>query len=260
MIRAVYPPVYISRAVPPASADEIRDVNSRYHDVAASDYDSKWGISFEAVGRELVSAKLRKALGGGAAPKFRRSLEIGAGTGYFSLNLLQAGVIEEAVCTDISRGMLEELERSAAKLGLEVTTARCDAQELPFADDTFDLVFGHAVLHHLPDLDAAFREFRRVLRPGGRVAFCGEPSEYGDRLARVPKRAALRMAAVWRRVLGGGRRGGGIAAAAGRRRARGRIRVRGRGGGARARARGGRSRLHAGAARRFRRPGRLRRR
>jgi hypothetical protein len=51
MIRAVYPPVYISRAVPTASADEIRDVNSRYHDVAASDYDSKWGISFEAVGR-----------------------------------------------------------------------------------------------------------------------------------------------------------------------------------------------------------------
>jgi ubiquinone/menaquinone biosynthesis C-methylase UbiE len=202
----VYSPVYISRAVPPASADEIRDVNSRYHDVAASDYDSKWGISFEAVGRELVSAKLRKALGGAAAPKFRRSLEIGAGTGYFSLNLLRAGVIEEAVCTDISRGMLEELERSAAKLGLKVTTARCDAQELPFADDTFDLVFGHAVLHHLPDLDAAFREFRRVLRPGGRVAFCGEPSEYGDRLARVPKRAALRVAPVWRRLLGVGRR------------------------------------------------------
>src|SRR5204862_217097 len=83
--------------------------------------------------------------------------------------------------------------------GLRVETARCDAQELPFPDDSFDLVFGHAVLHHLPDLDVAFREFRRVLKPGGRVAFCGEPSEYGDRLAAVPKLAALRLAPAWRR-------------------------------------------------------------
>jgi len=92
--------------VPPhsASADEIRDVNSRYHDVAAPDYDSKWGISFEGVGRELVCAKLRKALGGdaGGPGPFGRALEIGAGTGYFSLNLVRAGVIGHATCTDIS--------------------------------------------------------------------------------------------------------------------------------------------------------------
>jgi ubiquinone/menaquinone biosynthesis C-methylase UbiE len=202
----VYPAVYISPAVPSASADEIRDVNSRYHDVAARDYDSKWGITFGTVGQELVAAKLRKALGHSDGVPFGRALEIGAGTGYFSLNLLQAGVVREAVCTDISRGMLDELERSAARLGVGVDTARCDAQELPFADDSFDLVFGHAVLHHLPDLDAAFREFRRVLRPGGHVAFCGEPSEHGDRLASVPKRAALRAAPAWRRLLGVGRR------------------------------------------------------
>jgi ubiquinone/menaquinone biosynthesis C-methylase UbiE len=189
---------------PPPSAEEIRDVNSRYHDVAARDYDSKWGITFGTAGQEVVNTKLRKALGGSEA--FGRALEIGAGTGYFSLNLLQAGVIGEAVCTDISRGMLDELERSAARLGVEVLAVRCDAQELPFPDDSFDLVFGHAVLHHLPDLDAAFREFRRVLRPGGRIAFCGEPSEYGDRLAGVPKRAALRAAPAWRRMLGVGRR------------------------------------------------------
>jgi ubiquinone/menaquinone biosynthesis C-methylase UbiE len=179
-------------------------VNSRYHDVAARDYDSKWGITFSAGGQELVAAKLRKALGSADGPPFDRALEIGAGTGYFSLNLLQGGVLRQAVCTDISQGMLDELERSAARLGVEVKTARCDAQALPFPDDSFDLVFGHAVLHHLPDLDAAFREFKRVLRPGGRVAFCGEPSEYGDRLAGVPKRAALRIAPAWRRLLGVG--------------------------------------------------------
>jgi ubiquinone/menaquinone biosynthesis C-methylase UbiE len=196
----IFPPLVSS-----ATADEIRDVNSRYHDVAASDYDSKWGISFSGAAQQLVATKLGKALGAPVA-RYDRALEIGAGTGYFSLNLVRGGVVREAVCTDISRGMLDELERSAANLGVGVQTARCDAQELPFEDDSFDLVFGHAVLHHLPDLDAAFREFRRVLRPGGRVAFCGEPSYHGDRLARVPKRAALAVAPLWRRLLGVGPR------------------------------------------------------
>ncbi len=86
-------------------------------------------------------------------------------------------------------------------------TAACEASELPFEDDEFDLVFGHAVLHHLPDLDAAFGEFRRVLRPGGVVAFCGEPSRYGDRLATVPKRGAMAFAPVWRSLMGAGPRG-----------------------------------------------------
>ena len=54
------------------------------------------------------------------------------------------------------------------------------------------------VLHHLPDLDAAFREFRRVLRPGGVLAFCGEPSRYGDRISAVPKRGARALAPLWR--------------------------------------------------------------
>jgi ubiquinone/menaquinone biosynthesis C-methylase UbiE len=191
--------------VPPASADEIRDVNARYHDVAASDYDAKWGISFEEPGRRIVVEKLRKALGG-PVRRFDRALEIGAGTGYFSLNLLQSGVIGELVATDISQGMLEELSASAGRLGLDVETACTEAERLPFPDSSFDLVFGHAILHHLPDLDASFREFRRVLRPGGRIAFCGEPSYHGDRLAALPKRAALAAAPYWRRLLGVGPR------------------------------------------------------
>jgi SAM-dependent methyltransferase len=98
--------------------------------------------------------------------------------------------------------MLRTLERSADELGLEVETTACEAQELPFEDESFDLVFGHAVLHHLPDLEAAFREFRRVLRPGGVVAFCGEPSRYGDRIAAWPKRGANAVAPLWRALMG----------------------------------------------------------
>ncbi len=187
------------------TADSIRDANVRYHDLAAEHYDTKWGINYGEVGQGQVTGKLRKALGHEPG-RYPRALEIGAGTGYFSLNLLRAGVVSEAVATDISPGMLRRLEHSATELGLSVETAACAATDLPFEDDSFDLVFGHAVLHHLPDLHAAFREFGRVLRPGGVVAFCGEPSYYGDRIAAWPKRGAMAIAPLWRALMGAGAR------------------------------------------------------
>jgi SAM-dependent methyltransferase len=184
----------------PATAEEIRDVNTRYHDGAAADYDAKWGIDFGEIGRTQVLGKLRKALGG-RLRHFERSLELGAGTGYFSLNLLQAGVISEATCTDISQGMVDVLAGNAERLGLEVEARVADAEALPFEDESFDLVLGHAVLHHLPDLDHAWREIHRVLRPGGVALFAGEPSRYGDRIANVPKRAASHLAPAWRQLM-----------------------------------------------------------
>jgi ubiquinone/menaquinone biosynthesis C-methylase UbiE len=185
------------------SAESIREANVRYHDLAAQRYDSKWGIDYGEIGQAQVESKLRKALGH-EPRRYGRALEIGAGTGYFTLNLLRAGIVGEAVATDISPGMLRRLRGSAEELGLTVETAACDAAELPFDDGSFDLVFGHAVLHHLPDLEAAFREFRRVLRPGGVVAFCGEPSHYGDRIAAWPKRGANAVAPLWRALMGAG--------------------------------------------------------
>ncbi len=183
--------------------DEIRDVNTRYHDVAASTYDAKWGIDFGQTGQDQVLGKLRKLVGRELVGGYDRSLEIGAGTGYFSLNLMQAGVVREATCTDISPGMVTTLSENASRLGLagRVRAARADAERLPFADASFDLVLGHAVLHHLPDLQRAFAEFRRVLAPGGRIAFAGEPSRFGDAIARVPKQSARLLAPVWRAVL-----------------------------------------------------------
>jgi ubiquinone/menaquinone biosynthesis C-methylase UbiE len=204
----------------PAEPQEILDVNRRYHDVAAGEYDAKWGISFAEGGQGQVLGKVAKLLGREPGP-YGRALEIGAGTGYFALNLMQAGVIRAATCTDISPGMLRMLQDNARALGLEVRTAACDAAALPFDDGEFDLVLGHAVLHHLPDLDRAFAEFHRVLRPGGTLFFAGEPSRTGDRIAAVPKRVAWRISPAWRRAIGarpapghhdGGRDCGGSAA------------------------------------------------
>jgi ubiquinone/menaquinone biosynthesis C-methylase UbiE len=188
-------------ASPTATPEHIKDVNTRYHDAAAEEYDAKWGIDFGEIGQHQVTMKLRKVLGKHLDAGYESALEIGAGTGYFSLNLLQEGIVGAATCTDVSPGMIATLRGNAERLGLEVETAVCDAAALPFGDATFDLVLGHAVLHHLPELDRAFAELRRVLRPGGVLMFAGEPSRHGDRIARVPKRAGLAAAPLWRRLV-----------------------------------------------------------
>ena len=191
--------------VPPALSDEeIRRANVRYHDVAADGYDAKWGIDFGELGQAQVTAKLHKALAR-AQPRFASSLEIGAGTGYFTLNLLRAGVVGQASCSDISPGMLHALSANAARLGVEVETMLASAERLPVPDESFELVLGHAVLHHIPDLPRAFAEFWRVLRPGGMIAFAGEPSRWGDRLAAIPKGLGRQLAPLWRGAIGASR-------------------------------------------------------
>ena len=181
------------------SHEQIRDANTRYHDVAATTYDAKWGIDFGEIGQSQVLGKVRKLLAAEVDAGFASALEVGAGTGYFSLNLMRSGAIAELTCTDISSGMVDALNANAERLGLDnVRAIRAEGESLPFPDNSFDIVLGHAVLHHLPDLDQAFAEFRRVLRPGGRIVFAGEPSRIGDRIARLPKRAAVTLAPLWR--------------------------------------------------------------
>jgi len=193
-------------AAAPTTPEAIREVNVRYHDAAARSYDAKWGVNLGPIGQAQVLGKVRKALRprGERDPVFVHSLEIGAGTGYFTLNLLQTGLVRHGTATDVSPGMLDALEASAARVGVGaiVETVQAGAESLPFADASFDLVLGHAVLHHVPDLATAFSEFHRVLRPGGTLMFAGEPSRHGDRIAAYPKRAALRAAPLWRRALG----------------------------------------------------------
>jgi ubiquinone/menaquinone biosynthesis C-methylase UbiE len=189
---------------------EVRDANVRYHDGAAAGYDAKWSIDFDAVARAQTRRKLEAVLGE-PLPRFEHALELGAGTGYFSLNLMLEGVIARATASDISAGMLGSLARNAERLGLDVQTVTADAEALPFPDSSFDLVIGHAILHHLPDPARAFAECHRVLRRGGTVVFAGEPSRIGDRLAALPKRAARTTAPLWRRAVGAGRHAEGLA-------------------------------------------------
>ena len=161
--------------------------NVLYHDWEAGTYDDKWSISYDD--RCITYARDRfVAIAGESHWPYGQALEIGAGTGFFLLNLMQAGVMAGGTVSDISPGMVEVARRNARNLGYEVSGEVVDAESLPFDDNTFDLVVGHAVLHHIPDLEGAMREVMRVLRPGGRFVFAGEPTERGDVVARTLSR------------------------------------------------------------------------
>jgi ubiquinone/menaquinone biosynthesis C-methylase UbiE len=165
--------------------------NVLYHDWEAGTYDDKWSISYDerciTYARELFDRAIpNDAAPNDAAPtaKAKRALEIGGGTGFFLLNLMQSGIAESGVLTDISGNMVQTAVRNGRQLGLDVTGQVADAESLPFADGSFDLVVGHAFLHHIPDVELALREIVRVLVPGGRFVICGEPTRRGDVVAR----------------------------------------------------------------------------
>jgi SAM-dependent methyltransferase len=98
----------------------------------------------------------------------KRVLEIGLGQGAESEQLIRRGARWTGM--DLTA---EAVRRVSLRLELHGLSydgiARASATEIPFPDESFDLVFSHGVLHHVPDIAAAQAEISRVLRPGGRL-------------------------------------------------------------------------------------------
>jgi ubiquinone/menaquinone biosynthesis C-methylase UbiE len=175
---------------PHATAEQVRAAwsdpklaNVLYHDWEADTYDEKWSISYDERCIDYAVGRFRAVAGDTGWP-YGRAMELGSGTGFFLLNLMQGGVAEKGSVTDLSPGMVQVALNNAEHLGLPVDGRVADAERIPYEDETFDLVVGHAVLHHIPDVPAAMREVMRVLKPGGRFVFAGEPSKIGDVYAR----------------------------------------------------------------------------
>lgn len=99
----------------------------------------------------------------------RRTLDLGCGHGMAAVVLARRGA--RVTACDLSPGYLREVQARAAANGVALDLVSCAGEALPFADASFDLIWGHAVLHHL-DLGQAAGQLRRVLAPGGRAVFC----------------------------------------------------------------------------------------
>lgn len=92
-------------------------------------------------------------------------LEVGTGPGFFAIILTEAGYDVTAI--DLTPEMLEEAKLNAGSLAGRIHFMEMNAQELLFEDNTFDAVISRNLTWNLPDPKAAYREWCRVLKPGG---------------------------------------------------------------------------------------------
>jgi ubiquinone/menaquinone biosynthesis C-methylase UbiE len=94
----------------------------------------------------------------------RDVLEIGVGLGTDFTRFARAGARLHGV--DLTQAAVDLARRRLDLEGLSADVRQADAEALPFADESFDLVYSWGVLHHTPDTNRALHEVRRVLRPG----------------------------------------------------------------------------------------------
>ena len=120
------------------------------------------------------------------APLRGRVLEIGSGTGN-NLSYYDDGV-ETLTMTEPDVSMLRRLERRVAEERPQTTVLRAPAEDLPFEDGVFDAVVSLLVLCGVDDQPRALRELRRVLRPGGRLAFFEHVISDDPKLAKTQRR------------------------------------------------------------------------
>jgi ubiquinone/menaquinone biosynthesis C-methylase UbiE len=166
------------------SAEAVR-VNRTFHDHECAYYDQRFAIVHDARAAGQARAEVERLLG----RRLRTGelvLDAGCGTGWLAAGLRRASPQVRVVGLDVATGMLGRARAAGAWPLLQA-----DAEALPLATGSVDLVVTRGVLHHLPDVAAALAEWRRVLRPGGAVVVISEPTPAVDRHAAALVRLLL---------------------------------------------------------------------
>ncbi len=146
-------------------------------DSIAGDYD-KWYA--DKLGRFVDETETRLALGLFLPKKHQRVLDVGCGTGNFSLKLARLGCKVTGI--DLSKEMLARAKEKAGKEASEIDFRRMDVYDLQFPDNHFDGVFSMAAFEFVKEPQRAYNEMLRVLKPGGSmlIGTINLDSKWGD--------------------------------------------------------------------------------
>jgi ubiquinone/menaquinone biosynthesis C-methylase UbiE len=100
-----------------------------------------------------------------------RLLDIGTGSGRIPINIARLCPDLDITAVDMSESMLSVAQKNSEASGTDnqIEFKVADAKQLPFPDNTFDLVISHVTLHHIPNPLSMLKEVNRVLKPGGGV-------------------------------------------------------------------------------------------
>jgi len=106
-----------------------------------------------------------------------RVLEVGCGTGQFwTENYKHIDEKSDLTLTDFSEGMIEKIKSKINHSNIKFEVA--DIEQLPYDDNTFDLVMAHHVIYHSSDKDKAISELKRVTKPGGTISITSNSEKH----------------------------------------------------------------------------------
>ncbi len=172
---------------------DYRTIKSRQQATWASGDYGRIGVTLQIVGESLCEAVDLRATDS--------VLDVAAGNGNASL--AAARRFADVTSTDYAPELLEQGQRRAEAEGLSMLTRAADAEDLPFADDAFDVVLSTFGVMFAPDQGRAAAELLRVVKPGGRIGLANwTPDGFVGQLFRVvgrfvPPPAGLASPAAW---------------------------------------------------------------
>ncbi len=113
-----------------------------------------------------VNIKLKQILGD---IKGKQVLDVGCGIGSLSFYLAQEGA--NVVGIDLSGELIEYCKEQSKKLGYSIEFREMNAQIPDFDEESFDIIVGSRIIHHLPDLNLFYKVCKRILKKNGFIAF-----------------------------------------------------------------------------------------